>query len=210
MIFIGLRPRERKDTVVEVSSSSGAQGTGAQASGERRARIDSMKPSDVQVWHAKDVRIIPMQKSQEQQDVQRTLLAAWHLESGRVTSIGTDLLETARVLAQLENTRANFNIEVEGQDFHAKVAEIAGNASLQRLLGELFERIVLKQRVAAGQLDRGKDAWLQHRAILAAIRDRKPNEARRQALYHVRKSKQLAMLRLQEEADYLKNLRIVG
>jgi DNA-binding GntR family transcriptional regulator len=95
-------------------------------------------------------------------------------------------------------------------DFHAKVAEIAGNAYLQRLLGEVFERIVLKQRVAAGQLDRGKDAWLQHRAILAAIRDRKPNEARRQALYHVRKSKQLAMLRLQEEADYLKNLRIVG
>jgi DNA-binding GntR family transcriptional regulator len=95
-------------------------------------------------------------------------------------------------------------------DFHAKVAEIAGNAYLQRVLGEVFERIVLKQRVAAGQLDRGKDAWLQHRAILAAIRDGKPNDARRQALYHVRKSKQLAMLRLQEEADYLKNLRIVG
>jgi DNA-binding GntR family transcriptional regulator len=95
-------------------------------------------------------------------------------------------------------------------DFHAKVAEIAGNSYLQRILGEVFERIVLKQRVAAGQLDRGKDAWLQHRAILVAIRDRKPNEARRQAMHHVRKSKQLAMLRLQEEADYLKNLRIVG
>lgn len=95
-------------------------------------------------------------------------------------------------------------------DFHDKVAEIAGNFYLQRVLGEVFERIVLKQRVAAGQLDRGKDAWLQHRAIVAAIRDGKPNDARRQALYHVRKSKQLAMLRLQEEADYLKSLKIVG
>jgi DNA-binding FadR family transcriptional regulator len=77
-------------------------------------------------------------------------------------------------------------------------------------LEEVFERIVLKQRIVVGQLDRGKDAWLQHRAILVAIRDGKPNAARRQALYHVRKSKQLAMLRLQEEADYLKSLRIVG
>jgi len=94
--------------------------------------------------------------------------------------------------------------------FHAKVAEIAGNSYLERVLGEVFERIVLKQRVSVDQLDRGKDAWLQHRAILVAIRDGRPNEARRQALYHVRRSTQLAMLRLQEEADYLKSLRIVG
>ncbi len=94
--------------------------------------------------------------------------------------------------------------------FHTKVAEIAGNSYLQGVLGEVFERIVLKQRIAVGQLDRGRDAFLQHRSILAAIRDGKPKDARREALYHVRKSKQLAMLRLQEEADYLKSLRIVG
>ncbi len=95
-------------------------------------------------------------------------------------------------------------------DFHSKIGKIAGNSYLQSILGEVFERIVLKQRVAAGQLDRGKDAWLQHRAILVAIRDGKPKEARRAALFHVRKSKQLAMLRLQEEAEYLKQLRVVG
>lgn len=94
--------------------------------------------------------------------------------------------------------------------FHTKVAEIAANSYLQRVLAEVFERIVLKQRIAVGQLDRGKDACLQHRAILAAIRDRKPKTARREALCHVRKSKQLAMLRLQEEAEYLKSLKIVG
>ncbi len=94
--------------------------------------------------------------------------------------------------------------------FHTKVAEIAGNSYLQRVLGEVFERIVLKQKIAVGQLDRGRDAFLQHRAILAAIRDGKPKDARREALYHVRKSRQLAMLRLQDEEDYLKSLRIVG
>src|SRR5713226_9619900 len=81
-------------------------------------------------------------------------------------------------------------------DFHANVAEIAGNSYLQRILGETFDRIILKQRIAVRQLDRGKDAWLQHQAILIAIRDRKPKEARRAALYHVRKSRHLAMLRL--------------
>ncbi len=95
------------------------------------------------------------------------------------------------------------------RDFHAKVAGIAGNSYLRGILGEVFERIVLKQRLAVGELDRGRDAWRQHRAILAAIRDKKPKEAGRAALFHVRKSRQLAMLRLQEEADYLKSLKIV-
>jgi DNA-binding GntR family transcriptional regulator len=94
--------------------------------------------------------------------------------------------------------------------FHTKVAEIAGNSYLKRVLDEVFERLVLKQRLALGHLDRGKDAWSQHRAILMAIRDRRPDVARREALIHVRISKELAMLRLQEEAEYLKSLQIVG
>ena len=94
--------------------------------------------------------------------------------------------------------------------FHTKVADIAGNSYLKRVLDEVFERVVLKQRLALGHLDRGKDAWSQHRAILMAIRNRKPEIARREALNHVRISKQLAMLRLQEEAEYLKSLQIVG
>ncbi|HEX2386172.1 MAG TPA: GntR family transcriptional regulator, partial [Candidatus Binatia bacterium] len=52
--------------------------------------------------------------------------------------------------------------------FHDKLGEIAGNSYLQSILREVFERIVLKQRVPAGELDRGKAAWLQHRAILTA------------------------------------------
>ncbi|MPZ77161.1 MAG: FCD domain-containing protein [Deltaproteobacteria bacterium] len=93
--------------------------------------------------------------------------------------------------------------------FHTKVAEIAGNSYLERILADVFERIVLKQRMAMGRLDRGKDAWLHHRAIFMAIRDRKPNAAKKEALHHARRSKQLAMFRLKEEADFLKSLKIV-
>lgn len=76
-IYFGMRPRDpafvKPDSVAE-------------------------KISDVQVWHGKDVRIMPMQKVQEQQDLGRTLLTAWRVASDTIVPLGTDLLETVRVL----------------------------------------------------------------------------------------------------------------
>ena len=83
IVLLGLRPRQPvRDTAVVVA---------AETPGDE-------KRSDVQVWHARDVRIIPQQKAQEQQDLRRTLLAAWHVGAARVVQIGTDLWESARVL----------------------------------------------------------------------------------------------------------------
>jgi hypothetical protein len=64
-VFFGLREREAAD--------SAARG---------RAGDASPKVSDVQVWHSQDVRIMPMQKVQESQDLQRTLPAGgtWRAE----------------------------------------------------------------------------------------------------------------------------------
>ena len=102
IVYVGLRPRERVAPRTDSTAAASGNGNGG---GERTEPIphslafeDDDKPSDVQVWHAKDVRIMPMQKVQEQQDLQRTLLTAWHLADGHVVQIGTDLLETARVL----------------------------------------------------------------------------------------------------------------
>jgi dienelactone hydrolase len=107
LILIGMRARERALR----ADSAVAAGTGTDTT--RLAPRDSARPaqdsaralraaadrrSDVQVWHARDVRIMPMQKAQEQQDLQRTLLAAWHVADGRVVQVGTELLETARLL----------------------------------------------------------------------------------------------------------------
>lgn len=103
VIFIGVRPREpvttkKADSAVTTTSSNGNGGRSDQDT-TRAAGTEEEKPSDVQVWHARDVRILPMQKAQESQDLQRTLLTAWHLADGRVVQLGTDLLETTRVLA---------------------------------------------------------------------------------------------------------------
>lgn len=129
----------------------------------------------------------------------------------RITGAGVrDLERLLKEYGESVERRPRRERRLADRDFHGRVAEIAGNSYLRGILGEVFERIVLKQRVASGGLDRGKDAWQQHGAILAAIRDKKPREAGRAALFHVRKSRQLAMLRLQEEVEYLKSLRVVG
>ena len=99
IVYVGVRQREaarRADSTVAAGNTGNGDG-GTQRADTGRAKTDD-KPSDVQVWHSKDVRIMPMQKAQDQQDVQRTLLTAWHLGDGHVVQIGTDLLETTRVL----------------------------------------------------------------------------------------------------------------
>lgn len=55
------------------------------------ARANGEKTSDVQVWHARDVRPIPQQKAQEQADQRRTLHAVWYLDENRVVQVGSNL-----------------------------------------------------------------------------------------------------------------------
>ncbi|MCI0437449.1 MAG: prolyl oligopeptidase family serine peptidase [Gemmatimonadetes bacterium] len=102
IVYIGLRAREpartrpgaARDSTAKPDSTALPDSTAKPDSAKR----EEVKPSDVQVWHARDVRIMPMQKVQEQQDLRRTLLAAWHVRENRVVQIGSDLLENARVL----------------------------------------------------------------------------------------------------------------
>jgi dipeptidyl aminopeptidase/acylaminoacyl peptidase len=101
IVYVGLRPRERSrrssDSAVAANSGDNSESGTPQGRDSAKAKAED-KVSDVQVWHAKDVRIMPMQKVQEQQDLQRTLLSAWHLGDGHVVQIGTDMWETSRVL----------------------------------------------------------------------------------------------------------------
>jgi dipeptidyl aminopeptidase/acylaminoacyl peptidase len=90
-IVIGLRPRQPAD-------SNRARTDTSTAGGSAGSRAQTEKLSDVQVWHSRDVRLLRQQEVQEQQDLQRTLVAAWHPGDGRVTRIGTDLLETVVLL----------------------------------------------------------------------------------------------------------------
>ncbi len=65
-----------------------------------RRGADAPKPSDVQVWHARDVRPIPMQKVQDAQDVRRTITAIWWPAEGRVVPAQTGLLDQVTLAEQ--------------------------------------------------------------------------------------------------------------
>lgn len=77
IVYFGLRPR---DPVAEAIKKS------------------DDKVSDVEIWHANDVRMLPQQKAQEQADLRSTLLTAWRVADGKVVRIGTDLNEQSTAL----------------------------------------------------------------------------------------------------------------
>jgi dienelactone hydrolase len=95
VITFGVRarvPRTAASATTPAASSDTAPATAAET-----LALDG-KASDVQIWHARDVRIMPQQEVQEQQDLRRTLLAAWHVAADRVVQIGTEMHEAARLL----------------------------------------------------------------------------------------------------------------
>lgn len=56
------------------------------------------KPSDVEIWHPNDVRMLPQQKLQEASDLRRTLLTAWDTRANKVIPVGTELYENSVAL----------------------------------------------------------------------------------------------------------------
>ncbi|MBI3404575.1 MAG: S9 family peptidase, partial [Acidobacteria bacterium] len=48
------------------------------------------EPPAVDVWHSRDVEVMPRQKISARTDRQKNMLAAWHLEQGKFTQLGKD------------------------------------------------------------------------------------------------------------------------
>jgi dipeptidyl aminopeptidase/acylaminoacyl peptidase len=60
---------------------------------DKDAPRDADEPAAVEVWHARDVDVMPRQKINARNDRQRNTLAAWHLDSGRFVPLGSELTE---------------------------------------------------------------------------------------------------------------------
>jgi dipeptidyl aminopeptidase/acylaminoacyl peptidase len=77
-IFVGTRPRTRKPP-----------------KDKDKAKENKEKPevADVEVWHFKDVRIIPEQKLRADRDRKKGALAAWWLTDGKFVPLGGDWAE---------------------------------------------------------------------------------------------------------------------
>ena len=82
MLFLGVAKWDEK---LEPAARGGRGGAGAAAG----AAGD--QPSTVEIWHAKDIIVMPKQKIDAASDRRRSLLAAWNLDSGTLVTLAKDL-----------------------------------------------------------------------------------------------------------------------
>lgn len=87
-IFIGVKSWTKK---AAMQSAQNAQ------PGDRREDQDE-EPAGVEVWHARDPRIIPEQKLRAERDRQKSYLAAWHIDSKRFVQLGNEAIEDVTLL----------------------------------------------------------------------------------------------------------------
>lgn len=66
----------------------------ARTEGRNGASAEDEEPAGVEVWHARDVNVIPEQKLRAESDRQKNLLAVWHWETGRFVKLAQNLNET--------------------------------------------------------------------------------------------------------------------
>jgi len=129
MISIGLRPSEPDEDADEGVGDAAEPGVagddeeGKPEDGGEPADDDEPELPGVQIWHTSDVRVFAEQKVAETRDGQRTLLAVWQVDRGRVVRVGTDLLGSARVLEgwrhALEDIAAPYGWgEMFGRPYH--------------------------------------------------------------------------------------------
>ncbi|MFD8332980.1 GntR family transcriptional regulator [Streptomyces solisilvae] len=112
----------------------------------------------------------PTEEDADQLLTVRTLLEA---EAARLAAAGAD----AAGVAALEDLcakgeRAVLDDDVDGAvaanaEFHAKVMELAGNAVLSELAAQVDRRVRWYYTPVARQ--RGKQSWIEHRELIAAI-----------------------------------------
>jgi len=78
-IFFGIAPWEDKIIPPEKGEQD-----------DRESAVDD--PSTVEIWHWKDVFVMPWQKIHANEDRRRNLLSVWHIDSGKFIQLGNHLI----------------------------------------------------------------------------------------------------------------------
>ncbi|MGH9935873.1 MAG: alpha/beta hydrolase family protein, partial [Blastocatellia bacterium] len=87
-VFFGVAKWQEKPAS-EKKPAAGNDGNTASATAKETAKDDD-EPAGVDVWHTRDVNVMPKQKIEARIDRQRNFLAAWHTEAGRFVQLGQD------------------------------------------------------------------------------------------------------------------------
>ncbi|HEX7052168.1 MAG TPA: prolyl oligopeptidase family serine peptidase [Longimicrobiales bacterium] len=89
--------RAAEDSATAAKAAGSADSAEAGRAGKEAAGDDE-EPAGVEVWHARDVDIMPRQKVQADSDRRENHLAVWHLDSGRFVRLGTELTEDVELV----------------------------------------------------------------------------------------------------------------
>lgn len=95
VVFVGVsRWAEKPPEAAKARTNGDSQND----SDTRNKTDDSDEPPTVEVWHPRDVDVMPRQKVNARNDRQRSMLAAWHVDSNRFVQLGVSFTERVEPL----------------------------------------------------------------------------------------------------------------
>lgn len=137
----------------------------------------------------------------------RECLELHSIEKAVKNCADADILELRSVLdsykeaVSLGITRQMF---LADENFHLKIAEIAGSTTLKRMLTTLFEKIIMKRTIEGISPSSGPTSYRRHLKIFKAVERRNLREARQQIREHVQTGKKAVLDQIrQREALFL-------
>ena len=92
MVFLGTAAWDEKLTTDKPQPTEGGPAAAAPpaAASEETASVD--------IWHARDIEVMPRQKLTARTDRQRNLLAVWHVADGKLVPLGKEQRESVTIL----------------------------------------------------------------------------------------------------------------
>ena len=82
----------------EVKKPESKKSESKSSAAKKSLRETLKEPAGVEVWHPKDVDIMPVQKKRAAQKKRENFLAAWWLDDGKLVQLGNDLTEQVELL----------------------------------------------------------------------------------------------------------------
>ncbi|WP_165923670.1 GntR family transcriptional regulator [Bosea sp. BK604] len=134
----------------------------------------------------------------------REALELYQLERLFERGVTEDDLRQLRTINERYSTLITQNLTYErmlvDRDFHLALAGLTGNAYLVSMLNGIFERLILKRRIAGMSDTRGLAVYEDHLALLGALEKGQESKARKILAQHIRGARERLLSHLRQFA----------
>lgn len=130
VIFLGIGPW--KDKIIQPEKGE---------KGDSETEVE--EPSTIEIWHWKDVFVMPWQKVHANEDRRRNLLSAWHIDSGKFVQLGKDLINER--IVPIRHTNLAYVMEWSKYAMERSIGRMGADLYLQDIT--TGERTKLKENI---------------------------------------------------------------